>query len=54
MSVCTVCHGYGHYIVSKDPDEEDLCLCPAGDALRSPGELALKRLYEAFNKERTT
>lgn len=51
---CPVCNGYGHFVISKDPDEEDLCMCIAGDALRSPGELALKRLFEAFNEERNT
>ena len=48
MSTCTVCHGYGHYLIGRDPDLEDLCMCEAGDALRSPGELTLKRLFEAF------
>ena len=54
MSVCTVCNGHGHYMFSRDPDEEDLCSCEAGDRLRSPGEMNLKRLMNAFNQERTT
>ncbi len=53
MSVCTVCNGHGHYYISRDPDEEDLCSCEAGDRLRSPGEMNLKRLMNAFDKERT-
>lgn len=53
MSVCTVCNGHGHYVTSKDPDEEDLCMCDAGDKLRSPGEMTLKLLMNAFNQERT-
>lgn len=51
---CPICKGHGHYLVSHDPDEEDLCMCEAGDRLRSPGEMTLKRLMHAFDQERTT
>lgn len=50
---CTVCNDHGHYMISRDPDEEDLCSCVAGDKLRSPGEMNLKRLMHAFDTERT-
>lgn len=50
---CPICLDRGHYILSRDPDEEDLCGCDAGDRLRSPGEMNLKRLMHAFNEERT-
>lgn len=50
---CSVCKDSGHYVISRDPDEDDLCACDAGDRLRSPGEMNLKRLMCAFNEERT-
>lgn len=45
---CPVCNDTGHYLYSRDPDLEDLCTCDAGDHLRSPGEMALKLLFNAF------
>lgn len=51
--MCPTCNDSGHFTVSKDPDEEDLCHCLAGDRLRSPGEMNLKRLMHAFDQERT-
>lgn len=51
---CPVCKGNGWYLYSRDPDLDDLCSCEAGDKLRSPGEMALKLLMNAFNEERPT
>lgn len=51
--ICPVCRGHGWYLYSRDPDLDDLCACDAGDRLRSPGEMTLKLLMNAFNEERT-